>query len=68
MDDKDDDFDQWLPGGIVDRSASESSNSSSRNTVKIANCNSDLTKQKESIWLEYALILQHYNLVNFGLG
>lgn len=53
MDDKDDDFDQWLPGGIVDRSSSESSSSSAK-PLKYAVSNNtenpDLVKQKESIW------------------
>lgn len=49
MDDKDDDFDQWLPGGLVDRSLSEIS-AMTRKEEKEKQTTNQLDKQKESEW------------------
>ncbi|XP_066934706.1 3-phosphoinositide-dependent protein kinase 1-like [Clytia hemisphaerica] len=50
MDDKDDDFDQWLPGGIVDRSFSDIA-SKQPSTEELSHRSvSQVEKQKESVW------------------
>ena len=51
MDDKDDDFDQWLPGGLVDRTSSDSSSIKEPSKQELAQRSmSTLEKQKETIW------------------
>ena len=44
MDDKDDDFDQWLPGGLIDRSLSDIAKEKEKKPVD------PLDIQKESTW------------------
>ena len=50
MDDKDDDFDQWLPGGIVDRSLSDIASKQPSNEELSHRSVSQVEKQKESVW------------------
>ena len=51
MDDKDDDFDQWLPGGLVDRSSSDASRLHEPCQQELIHRSmSKMEKQKESVW------------------
>ena len=50
MDQKDDDFDQWLPGGLVDRSSSDVSSHEPSQKEIAQRSMSKMEKQKETVW------------------
>ena len=57
MDDKDDDFDQWLPGGLIDRSSSDVSSHEPCQQELAQRSLSKMEKQKENIWFVEELFL-----------